>query len=32
MKVHYMSRSNEWTTPPDLFNKLNLKYNFTLDP
>ena len=32
MKVHYMSKSNEWTTPPDLFNKLNLKYNFTLDP
>ena len=27
-----MSKSNEWTTPPDLFNKLNLKYNFTLDP
>ena len=32
MKVHYMSKSNEWTTPPDLFNELNYKHNFTLDP
>jgi len=27
-----MSKSNEWTTPPDFFNELNNKYKFTLDP
>ena len=32
MKVHYMSESNEWTTPPEFFDKLNSKYKFTLDP
>jgi len=27
----YSSSSNEWTTPPDLFNKLNNIYQFTYD-
>ena len=26
------SNSGEWETPQDLFNRLNAKYNFTLDP
>jgi len=26
------SNSNEWATPQDFFDKLNMKYNFTLDP
>ncbi len=26
------SKSNEWETPQDLFDKLNEKYHFTLDP
>lgn len=30
--VHFSSESNEWATPQDLFNKLNEKYMFTLDP
>ena len=28
----FSSVSNEWETPQDLFNKLNNKYHFTLDP
>ena len=32
MKVHYSSKSNEWTTPDFLFNYLNDKYEFELDP
>lgn len=28
----FSSKSNEWETPHDLFNKLNKIYNFTLDP
>ena len=32
MKVHYMSKSNEWTTPMWLFKELDVKFNFTLDP
>ena len=31
MKVHYMSNSNEWETPQDLFDELDSKYRFTLD-
>ena len=32
MKVHYSSKSNEWATPQDFFNKLNKEFDFTLDP
>tara|TARA_Y100000310_G_C20682151_1_gene816636 strand:+ start:2401 stop:2895 length:495 start_codon:yes stop_codon:yes gene_type:complete len=28
----FSSKSNEWETPQDLFDKLNKEYNFTLDP
>ena len=30
--VHFMSKSNEWETPKDLFDKLDLEFQFTLDP
>ena len=30
--VHFTSKSNEWETPSELFNKLNDEFNFTLDP
>ena len=30
--VHFMSQSNEWSTPQDLFNQLNNEFDFTLDP
>lgn len=32
MNVHYSSKTNEWTTPNDLYNKLNDEFKFTLDP
>lgn len=32
MNVHFSNNSDEWSTPVDLFNKLNNIYNFTLDP
>jgi phage N-6-adenine-methyltransferase len=32
MNVHFSSKSNEWETPQSLFDELNAKYNFTLDP
>jgi len=32
MNVHFSSKTNEWTTPLDLFNKLNEEFRFTLDP
>lgn len=32
MNVHYSSNTNEWATPQPLFNWLNNKYQFTLDP
>lgn len=32
MSVHFSSKSNEWYTPPEIFDYLNKKYNFTLDP
>lgn len=28
----FSSKSNEWETPQDLFDKLNTTYHFTLDP
>jgi site-specific DNA-methyltransferase (adenine-specific) len=30
-KVHYSSKSNEWETPQEFFDKLNLLYHFDLD-
>lgn len=32
MSVHHSSKSNEWETPQDLFDKLHKVYKFTLDP
>ena len=32
MNIHFSSKSNEWSTPLDFFNKLNKEFNFTLDP
>lgn len=32
MNVHFSSKSNEWTTPNDLYNNLDQVFNFTLDP
>ena len=32
MSVHFSSKSNEWYTPQYLFDELNEKYQFTLDP
>lgn len=31
-KVHFSSEDNTYETPQDFFDKLNSKYNFTLDP
>lgn len=31
-KVHFSSKTDDWTTPDDFFKKLDEKYNFTLDP
>lgn len=31
-KIHYSSKSNEWSTPQDFFDELNKEFNFTLDP
>ena len=28
----FSSKTNEWATPKDFFNKLNSEFNFTLDP
>lgn len=30
--VHFSSKSNEWATPQDFYDKLNQEFNFTLDP
>lgn len=30
--VYFSSKSNEWATPQDLFDKLNNEFNFTIDP
>ena len=32
MSVHFSLKSNEWYTPQYLFDELNEKYQFTLDP
>ena len=32
MNVHFSSKSNEWGTPQDLFDRLNDEFAFTLDP
>lgn len=32
MNVHYSSKTNEWTTPENLYKYLDSIYNFTLDP
>lgn len=32
MSVHFSSKTNEWATPQDLFDKLNKEFLFTLDP
>ena len=32
MDIHFSSKSNEWSTPQDLYDKLNCEFNFTLDP
>jgi len=31
-KIMFSSKSDEWGTPPAFFNKLNRRFNFTLDP
>ena len=31
-KLMFSSKSNEWETPTDFFDKLNKKFKFTLDP
>lgn len=31
-RVHFSSKTNEWTTPQDLFETLNNIFSFTLDP
>ena len=28
----FSSKSNEWATPQDFYNKLNAEFGFTLDP
>lgn len=30
--VHFSSKTHEWSTPQDLFDKLNEEFHFTLDP
>lgn len=32
MNVHFTSKSDEWETPQDLFEKLNSEFAFNLDP
>lgn len=32
MNVHFSSKSDNWATPQDFFDKLNQEFNFTLDP
>ena len=31
MSVHYSSKTSEWETPQDLFDYLDVEFNFTLD-
>jgi len=30
--VHFMSKTPEWATPQEFYNKLNYEFEFTLDP
>ena len=30
--VHYLSKSTEWETPQEFYDKLNAEFHFTLDP
>ena len=30
--IHFSSKSNEWATPQDFYDKLNEEFKFTLDP
>ena len=30
--VHFTSNTNEWSTPSELYKRLNREFNFTLDP
>lgn len=32
MSVHFSSKSNEWSTPPEFFKGLDTEFRFTLDP
>jgi site-specific DNA-methyltransferase (adenine-specific) len=32
MNIHFSSKTNEWATPQDFFDKLNEEFNFNLDP
>lgn len=32
LDVMFSSKSDEWSTPQDLFDRLNAEFNFTLDP
>lgn len=32
MAVHYSSRTDNWSTPQEFYDKLNDEFNFTLDP
>jgi phage N-6-adenine-methyltransferase len=31
MSVHFFSKSNEWSTPPEFFKTLNREFQFSLD-
>src|SRR3990172_2084765 len=32
MNVHFSSKTPEWATPQDVFDKLNIEFRFPLDP
>ncbi len=32
MNIHFSSKTDQWSTPQDFFNKINKEFNFTLDP
>ncbi len=32
MNVHFSSKTDQWSTPQDLFNELNSEFSFDLDP
>lgn len=31
MNVHFSSKTNEWSTPQDFFDKINQEFSFTID-